>query len=119
MARSRIRRLLGMLLPLLLAVLLVSCAGSAAGLQRFSSADGRYAFLYPTGWNRVAISDGPEVVFHDLINSDETLSLVIAPVDPDKRLEDLGSVVAVGEKLGRTVIAPPGSGRDAELIEAS
>ncbi|NBQ37116.1 MAG: photosystem II oxygen evolving complex protein PsbP, partial [Synechococcus sp.] len=65
MARSRISRLLGMLLPLLLAVLLVSCAGSAAGLQRFSSADGRYAFLYPTGWNRVAISDGPEVVFHD------------------------------------------------------
>ena len=64
-------------------------------------------------------SDGPEVVFHDLINSDETLSLVIAPVDPDKRLEDLGSVVAVGEKLGRTVIAPPGSGREAELIEAS
>ena len=69
MARSRIRRLLGMLLPLLLAVLLVSCSGSAAGLQRFSSADGRYAFLYPTGWNRVAINDGPEVVFHDLISS--------------------------------------------------
>ena len=91
----------------------------SSGLQRFSSADGRYAFLYPTGWNRVAISDGPEVVFHDLINSDETLSLVIAPVDPDKRLEDLGSVVAVGEKLGRTVIPPPGSGREAELIEAS
>ena len=44
---------------------------------------------------------------------------MIAPVDPDKRLEDLGSVVAVGEKLGRTVIAPPGSGREAELIEAS
>ena len=58
MALTRFSRLLRMLLPLLLAVLLVSCSGSAAGLQRFSSADGRYAFLYPTGWNRVAIRDG-------------------------------------------------------------
>jgi photosystem II oxygen-evolving enhancer protein 2 len=107
------------LICVLLLVLLVGCSAAAAGLNRYSSADGRYAFLYPTGWIRVAISDGPEVVFHDLINSDETLSLVIAPVDPDKRLEDLGSAVAVGEKLGRTVIAPAGSGREADLVEAS
>ena len=119
MAFSRLTRWMRALLPLLLAVLLVSCSASAAGLQRFSSNDGRYAFLYPTGWNRVAVTDGPEVVFHDLINSDETLSLVIAPVDPGKRLEDLGSVVEIGEKLRSTVIAPPGSGRDAELVEAS
>jgi photosystem II oxygen-evolving enhancer protein 2 len=102
-----------------LLLLLVSCSAAAAGLNRYSSADGRYAFLYPTGWIRVAISDGPEVVFHDLINSDETLSLVIAPVDPEKRLEELGSAVTVGEKLGRKVIAPVGSGRQAELVEAS
>ncbi|WP_341884673.1 photosystem II reaction center PsbP [Synechococcus sp. UW140] len=107
------------LMCVLLLVLLVGCSAAAAGLNRYSSSDGRYAFLYPTGWIRVAISDGPEVVFHDLINSDETLSLVIAPVDPDKRLEDLGSAVAVGEKLGRTVIAPAGSGREADLMEAS
>lgn len=119
MALPRISRWLRAFLPLLLAVLLVGCSASAAGLQRFSSTDGRYAFLYPTGWTRVAVTDGPEVVFHDLINSDETLSLVVAPVDPDKKLEDLGSVVAVGEKLRSTVIAPPGSGRVAELVEAS
>ena len=111
-------RWLRSLLPLLLAVLLVGCAASAAGLNRYQSADGRYAFLYPTGWTRVAVSEGPQVVFHDLINSDETLSLVIAPVDASRRLEDLGSAIAVGEQLRRTVIAPEGSGRAAELVEA-
>jgi photosystem II oxygen-evolving enhancer protein 2 len=111
-------RWLRSLLPLLLAVLLVGCAASAAGLNRYQSADGRYAFLYPTGWTRVAVTDGPQVVFHDLINSDETLSLVVAPVDPSRRLEDLGSAIAVGDRLRRTVIAPDGSGRAAELVEA-
>jgi photosystem II oxygen-evolving enhancer protein 2 len=110
---------LGRLLAGVLVLLLVGCAASAAGLNRYASADGRYAFLYPTGWTRVAISNGPQVVFHDLINSDETLSLVIAPLDPSKRLEDLGSAEAVGEKLGVTVIAPVGSGRQAELLGAS
>ncbi len=107
------------ILPLLFSlVLLVGCSATAAGLQSFQSPDGRYAFLYPTGWTRVQVQDGPQVVFHDLINSDETLSLVISEVDSDDNLADLGSAVAVGERLRRTVIAPEGSGRDAELVEA-
>jgi photosystem II oxygen-evolving enhancer protein 2 len=106
-------------LPLLLSlVLLAGCSASAAGLQSFQSPDGRYAFLYPTGWTRVQVQDGPQVVFHDLINSDETLSLVISEVNSENSLADLGSAVAVGERLRRTVIAPEGSGREAELVEA-
>jgi photosystem II oxygen-evolving enhancer protein 2 len=66
----------------------------------------------------VQVKDGPQLVFHDLINSDETLSLVISEVDAANSLEDLGSAVAVGERLRRTVIAPEGSGREAELVEA-
>jgi photosystem II oxygen-evolving enhancer protein 2 len=111
-------RLLRSTLPLLLALVLVGCSASAAGLQSFQSPDGRFAFLYPTGWTRVQVQDGPQLVFHDLINSDETLSLVISTVDADNSLEDLGSAVAVGERLRRTVIAPEGSGRAAELVEA-
>lgn len=111
-------RWLRSLLPLLLVVLLVGCAASAAGLNRYQSADGRYAFLYPTGWTRVAVTEGPQVVFHDLINSDETLSLVISQVDAEDDLSQLGSAVAVGERLRRTAIAPEGSGRDATLVEA-
>ncbi|MCS5693221.1 photosystem II reaction center PsbP [Cyanobium sp. FGCU-6] len=106
------------LAALLLAVALTACSAAAAGLNTFQSPDGRYAFLYPTGWTRVQVSGGPQVVFHDLINSDETLSLVVSEVNATNDLEALGSAVAVGEKLRRVVIAPEGSGRKAELVEA-
>ncbi|MDM7938672.1 MAG: photosystem II reaction center PsbP [Cyanobium sp. CZS 48M] len=115
-----LRGVLGLLLgSLLLLGGLSGCSAAAAGLNSFQSPDGRYAFLYPTGWTRVAVSNGPQVVFHDLINSDETLSLVITEVNATNDLESLGSAVAVGEKLGRIVIAPQGSGREAELVEAN
>ena len=116
---SPLPRLVALLLAGLLTGLLTACSASAAGLNSFQSPDGRYAFLYPTGWTRVQVSGGPHVVFHDLINSDETLSLVISEVNPTNDLEKLGSAVAVGEQLRRTVIAPEGSGRAAELVEAS
>lgn len=113
-----LRHQLPRLVALLLAVVLVGCSAAAAGLQSFQSPDGRYAFLYPTGWTRVQVSGGPQVVFHDLINSDETLSLVISEVTPESDLANLGSAVAVGESLRRNVIAPEGSGRQAELVQA-
>jgi photosystem II oxygen-evolving enhancer protein 2 len=106
------------LLAVLCALTLTACSGSTAGLNSFQSPDGRYAFLYPTGWTRVSVSNGPQVVFHDLINSDETVSLVVSEVDGDDNLSQLGSAVAVGERLRRDVIAPEGSGREADLVEA-
>jgi photosystem II oxygen-evolving enhancer protein 2 len=112
------RRLLPLLLAGVLALAVSACSAAAAGLNSFQSPDGRYAFLYPTGWTRVQVSEGPQVVFHDLINADETLSLVVSDVNSTNSLENLGSAVAVGEKLRRVVIAPEGSGREAELVEA-
>jgi photosystem II oxygen-evolving enhancer protein 2 len=113
-----LRRQMPRLVALLLALVLVGCSAAAAGLNGFQSPDGRYAFLYPTGWTRVQVSNGPQVVFHDLINSDETLSLVISEVTAGSDLTSLGSAVAVGESLRRNVIAPEGSGRQAELVQA-
>ena len=114
----RSNRWSSLLAGVLLALVLVGCSALAAGLNSYQSPDGRYAFLYPTGWTRVQVSGGPQVVFHDLINSDETLSLVVSELAADRDLSDLGSAVAVGEKLRREVIAPEGSGRQAELVEA-
>ena len=103
----------------LLVFALGACAaGPTAGLQSYQSPDGRFAFLYPTGWTQVQVSNGPRVVFHDLIHSDETVSLMINNVDDKDALTDLGSAVAVGERLRREVIATAGSGRTAELVEA-
>ncbi|WP_255446225.1 photosystem II reaction center PsbP [Synechococcus sp. RS9902] len=102
-----------------LALVLGACAaGPTAGLQSYQSPDGRFAFLYPTGWTEVQVSNGPRVVFHDLIHSDETVSLMINKVNEDNELSELGSAVAVGERLRREVIATAGSGRTAELVEA-
>ena len=102
-----------------LVLVLTACGGGlAAGFNSYQSPDGRYAFLYPTGWTRVTVTGGPKVVFHDLINSDETLSLVISEVGEDVELEALGSPEAVGARLMREVIAPEGAGREVELVEA-
>tara|TARA_Y100001968_G_C18962172_1_gene528242 strand:- start:11 stop:556 length:546 start_codon:yes stop_codon:yes gene_type:complete len=88
------------ILAIVLVLALGACsAGGASGLEPFKSQDGRYGFLFPTGWTRVAVQDGPEVVFHDLINSDETLSLVISKLENEIDLDDLGGAEAVGERL--------------------
>ena len=88
------------LLAIALVLALGACStGGASGLEPFKSQDGRYGFLFPTGWTRVAVDNGPEVVYHDLINSDETLSLVISKLENDIDLDDLGGADAVGERL--------------------
>ena len=103
-----------------LVLVLGSCSSaSSAGLNSFQSQDGRYGFLYPNGWTRVAVSGGPQVVFHDLINSDETLSLVVSEVGDDVDLEALGSPEIVGKRLMEEVIAPEGTGRDVELVQTN
>ncbi len=100
--------------------LLTACSSSpTAGLEAFQSNDGRYGFFYPTGWTRIAVSGGPEVVFHDVINSDETLSLVVSDIGEGTNIEELGEPESVGNRLISEVFASDGYGREAELIEAS
>jgi len=108
------------LLLIFLCFSLGACSGGLnAGLEAYQSPDGRYAFLYPTGWTRVKVDGGPEIIYHDLINSNETLSLVISDVNKEVQLEQLGSPNEVGQTLIDKVIAPEGSGRSVELINAN
>ncbi len=87
-------------LAIALVLTLGACStGGVSGLEPFKSQDGRYGFLFPTGWTRVAVDNGPEVVYHDLINSDETLSLVISKLENVVDLDDLGGADAVGARL--------------------
>jgi len=91
---------------------------SASGLRSFvDTADG-YQFSYPNGWLQVKVKDGPDVVFHDLIEVSENVSVVISSVPPRKTLAELGTPTEVGYKLGKVALAPPDSGRSAELINA-
>ncbi len=114
-----VRSFLRVFFALSLVLVLGACSGSSAGLNAFQSADGRYGFFYPTGWTRISVGGGPEVVYHDLINSDETLSLVISKLEEDAELKTLGSPEIVGKRLVDQIIAPEGAGREVELLEAS
>ena len=108
------------LLLIFLCFTLNACSGGInAGLEAYQSPDGRYAFLYPTGWTRVKVDGGPEIIYHDLINSNETLSLVISDVNKEGQLDQLGSPNEVGQTLIDKVVAPEGSGRDVSLIKAN
>ena len=114
-----LRSLTRVLLSFVLVFSLAACsAGKSAGLEPFQSTDGRYGFLYPTGWIRVNVKDGPAAVFHDLINSDETLSLVISNLSNDVDLENLGSPEEVGERLISQLINQEETGLKVDLIES-
>ena len=105
---------------LILVCTLGACSpAGTAGLEPFQSNNGRYGFFYPTGWTRISVQGGPEVFFHDLINSDETLSLVVSDVGEDVALENMGTALEVGERLMNELLAPNGGERQAELLEAN
>jgi photosystem II oxygen-evolving enhancer protein 2 len=89
---------------------------NAYALKSFiDSADG-YQFLYPNGWLQVKVANGPDVVFHDLIEVSENVSVVISPVPDGRTLTELGTPTEVGYNLGKSALAPVDSGRSAELI---
>lgn len=91
----------------------------AAALNDFVDTTDGYQFSYPNGWVQVKVSSGPDVVFHDIIEPSENVSVVISPVPGNKPLADLGSPTEIGYKLAKNALAPEGSGRTAELIDAA
>jgi photosystem II oxygen-evolving enhancer protein 2 len=91
---------------------------AAAGFKSFVDSYDGYEFLYPNGWLQVKVANGPDVVFHDLIEISENVSVVISPVPDDKSLAELGTPTEVGYKLAKAALAPPDSGRSAELVNA-
>ncbi|MDF0553266.1 photosystem II reaction center PsbP [Kamptonema sp. UHCC 0994] len=97
---------------------LTSCVSTVSGLKSYiDTADG-YQFLYPNGWTALSVSNGPDVVFRDLIEQTENVSVVISEVASGKTLADLGTPSEVGYRLSKSAIAPPNSGREAELVNA-
>lgn len=107
------------ILLVVLSLSLVGCVASAtAGLKSYIDTTDGYQFLYPNGWVQVKVNEGPDVVFHDLIEDTENVSVVISPVSNKKTLADLGTPDEVGYKLSKNALAPEGSNRKAELVSA-
>jgi photosystem II oxygen-evolving enhancer protein 2 len=107
----------------IMAVLIVSltlqgCVGLGGGLKAYVDALDGYRFLYPNGWLQVAVKDGPDIVFHDLIEETENVSVVMSNLTGTKQLTDLGSPTEVGLQLVDKVLAPTNSNRTAEVLAA-
>lgn len=105
-------------LLIILSLSLQGCVAGVSGLKSFADSTDGYRFLYPNGWTQVNVSDGPDVVFHDIIHPTENISVVINPTQGKKTLSELGTPSEVGYKLGKSAIAPDNSGRMAELVNA-
>jgi photosystem II oxygen-evolving enhancer protein 2 len=108
------------IIALLLVTLTVCLQGCGFGtaLQSYADSYNGYEFLYPNGWVPVKVPDGPDVVLHDLIEETENVSVIINDVPEGKTLSDLGTPTEVGYRLSQNAIAPPDSGRTAELLSA-
>ena len=104
-----------------LAIVLSSCsAAPTSGLKSYADAYDGYEFLYPNGWTEIDASKiAPDVIFHDLIESSENVSVIINPIGGTQSIDELGTPSEVGNKLAKTAIAPPESGRQAELTNVA
>ncbi len=116
-----LKKIAALLSCLLLSLGLSGCVSAGSGLQSYIDAFDGYGFLYPVGWVQVQLTQegGPDVVFHDIINPSENVSVVINAVPEGKSLEELGSPTEVGYNLQKNALAPEGSGRTAELVDAN
>ncbi|MCS6960176.1 MAG: photosystem II reaction center PsbP [Pseudanabaenaceae cyanobacterium SKYGB_i_bin29] len=106
-------------LLIILLTCLGGCVSPTSGLLPYSDARDGYRFLYPNGWVQKSVQGGADVLFHDIIQPLENVSVVIGELKSVQKLGDLGSPQAVGERVRDRIIAPPESNRKAELISAT
>ncbi|NJM48938.1 MAG: photosystem II oxygen evolving complex protein PsbP [Alkalinema sp. RU_4_3] len=103
---------------LVLTLGLQGCLG-IGGLNSFIDDIDGYRFLYPNGWAEVQVSGGPDVVFHDIIEQTENISVVINPA-PGKNSSPTSAPLGKWATNYRRVRSrPPDSGRTAELVNAA
>ncbi|MEM8779693.1 MAG: photosystem II reaction center PsbP [Cyanobacteria bacterium P01_G01_bin.49] len=112
---------LRILLLTLISLTLISCSVALGGLQSYIDASDGYQFLYPNGWVGVDVknsAEGVDVIFRDLIESSENLSVIISDVSKEQTLTALGSPTEVGYRLLKQMNNQSNSNRKADLINA-
>lgn len=109
-------------LLIVLSLVMTGCSTGVSGLQSYVNTSKGYEFLYPNGWIPVTLGTSArktvDVVFRDLVERTENLSVIINEVPEDKTLEDLGSPSEVGYRLLKVINSTPESEREAEFIRA-
>ncbi|WP_107666448.1 photosystem II reaction center PsbP [Cyanothece sp. BG0011] len=105
----------------LISLTLFSCSIGLGGLQSYVDAGDGYQFLYPNGWVGVDVkqsSQGVDVIFRDIIEPTENLSVIVSDVDKEKTLSDLGTPTEVGYYLLKQMNNNQETGRQVDLINA-
>ena len=115
-------RLTTIILVLFWSLGLFGCAAQTGGMPKYTSLEKGYEFVYPNGWIKVEVenaSPGVDVVFRDLIERSENLSLIISNTGDNQTLGELGTPTEVGYRFMKQVNQDPQLNRTAELISAS
>ena len=108
-------------LLIVLSLVLSSCSTGVSGLQSYVDTAKGYEFLYPNGWIPVNLSKSAkdvDIVYRDLIERTENLSVIVSEVPEGKTLEDLGDPTEVGYRFLKLINNNPDSERQAEFIRA-
>ncbi len=98
-----------------------ACSSSLTGLNRYSDVIDGYQFFYPNGWVGIDVknsSRGVDVVYRDIIEEGENLSVIISDIGDENKLTDLGSPTDIGYRFMQIVNQNNNNGREAELISA-
>ncbi len=109
-------------LLIILSLVLSSCSIGIPGVQRYVSTAKGYEFLYPNGWVAIDVkggSEGVDIIYRDLVEQTENLSVVISTIPADQTLKSLGTPTDVGYRFMKKVNNAPNSDREAELIGAT
>ncbi|MEM9274559.1 MAG: photosystem II reaction center PsbP [Cyanobacteria bacterium P01_F01_bin.143] len=99
-------RLLITLCLISLTTLISSCSAGISGVQTYVNTSAGYEFLYPNGWIPVTVRGGSSnvsVVYRDLVERSENLSVIVSDVPADETLEDLGTPTEVGYRFFKAV----------------
>lgn len=109
-------------LLIVIGLVVSSCTAGVTGLQSYVDTGKGYEFLYPNGWIPVTLGTSArktvDVVFRDLVERTENLSVIINEVPDGKSLEDLGTPSEVGYRLLKAMNNIPKTDREAEFLRA-
>jgi photosystem II oxygen-evolving enhancer protein 2 len=115
-----IKRVWAVVLLVVMGLGLQGCVAAGAGLNSYVDSSNGYQFLYPTGWVEYSkAKNGPDVVFHDIIQETENVSVVRSAVPEGKTLADLGTPTEIGQRIAQKVITSDQADRKAELVSAA
>ena len=109
------------ILLIFLSITLSSCSVGVSGLKSYVNPTQGYEFLYPNGWIPVDLknpSQGVDVVFRDLVERTENLSVIISDVPADKSLQDLGTPSEVGYRFLNLVNNDPNLDVESAFLRA-